>query len=100
MLGITKVMTKASLKDETPGIPDAPYPVIDAQNWPKTMMTLVRDEAVLRRWVGAFSVTYRGGRTVARPTDRSRSNFETNRTGRLGANTSANDDPKEMKIAA
>ena len=59
---------------------------------PNTMMTLVKEDAVLRRSAGAFSVTYRGGVAVERPTDSPSMSFETKSTGRLGAKTKANED--------
>jgi hypothetical protein len=55
--GMAKVMTKASLKDHSPWILDAPKPVIEEAKKPKTIMMLVREDAVLRRCAGAFSVT-------------------------------------------
>jgi hypothetical protein len=55
--GIANVMQNASLKDHSPWILEAPKPVIEEAKNPKTMIMLVREDAVLRRCDGAFSVT-------------------------------------------
>lgn len=68
---------------------DAPYPVREETKNPRTMITFVSDEAVLRRAAGAFSVTYSGGVAVLSPMLMPRRSFATNRTGRSGAKTSA-----------
>lgn len=100
MIRITSVAIDVRLNYQTPKIYDALYPVIDTRDWPKTMMTLIRVNAVLYKYVGAFSVTYRSGSKVARPTDRPKNSFEINKTGKIVASTSVNDDTKETKIAA
>src|SRR6478609_3242522 len=98
-VGTRKVMTKASRKLHSPLILEEPQPVMEERKKPSTMMTLVRELRELRRAAGAFSVTYRGGVTVERPTERPRRSLDTKRIGRLGAKTSAKEEEIDRATA-